>query len=263
MFDAFPRDDAVKQARHQWWEHHQGAEYLAANPIIIPTLPGLLRSCTREDSPFDQSEAVFSTLTIDRSSPDLFGVLPLELQLAILDHLGMKDIISLRLASHTIRQLPPTFFRRLLKDEMPWLWEVWCEMPVSHWAMTSAKFLKEQAKEKVDHEQELRILRKVIEEEMPELLPDWVQAEPEYAPKLEQSLVDAVPSLLPSEKTDWYAVYKCITANWNRLKGLQNRRRIWKDAEEWLNKVEKARNDGAIPDGRLLDADEHGVKYMV
>ena len=42
----------------------------------------------------------------------------------ILDNLGSKDIANLRLATPVFRQLPTIMFRRLLMEDMPWLFEV-------------------------------------------------------------------------------------------------------------------------------------------
>ena len=42
----------------------------------------------------------------------------------ILDYLGSKDIVKLRIATPVFRQLPMILFRRLLLEDMPWLFEV-------------------------------------------------------------------------------------------------------------------------------------------
>jgi len=41
----------------------------------------------------------------------------------ILDELSSKDIANLRLATPAYRQLNGILFRRLLLEDMPWLWE--------------------------------------------------------------------------------------------------------------------------------------------
>ena len=42
----------------------------------------------------------------------------------VLSHLSSKDIGNLRLASRTFQQLPNRLFFRLIRDELPWFWEI-------------------------------------------------------------------------------------------------------------------------------------------
>ena len=42
----------------------------------------------------------------------------------LLDKLSSKDIANLRLVSRAFRQLPKLLFMKLLREDMPWLWEV-------------------------------------------------------------------------------------------------------------------------------------------
>ena len=103
----------------------------------------------------------------------------------ILDHLASKDIANLRLASATFRALPYTLFRRLLFEDMPWLWEA-RDMPIG--------------------------------------------------------------------ETDWHDLYCTTKFCWLGLKGLQNRKRIWKDVETIVGKIEKYREEGDIR-GEEMDED--------
>ena len=48
----------------------------------------------------------------------------------ILEKLRSKDIANLRLASGAFQSLPMTLFRKLLLQDMPWMWEV-DEIPVA------------------------------------------------------------------------------------------------------------------------------------
>ncbi len=95
----------------------------------------------------------------------------------ILHHLGSKDIANLRLATPVFRQLPTILFRRLLLEDMPWLFEV---------------------------------------------------------------------KDLDVAKINWYDCYCRVKSNWKDLKGLQNRRRIWRDVEEIVRRIENYRNEGKI-----------------
>ena len=49
-------------------------------------------------------------------------------------------------------------------------------------------------------------------------------------------------------KTDWYKLYTMVKGCWQDLKGLKNRKRIWKDINEILDRIEKGREDGTITD---------------
>ena len=95
----------------------------------------------------------------------------------IVDYLPSKDIANLRLASATFRALPYSLFRRLLFEDMPWLWEA-RDMPIA--------------------------------------------------------------------ETDWHDLYCMTKFCWLGMKGLQNRRRIWKDVEEIVRRIERYRSEGKI-----------------
>ena len=57
---------------------------------------------------------------------------------------------------------------------------------------------------------------------------------------------------LPMAEVDWYKLYQTFKFCSSSLKGLQNRRRAWKDIEEIVRRVEryiidgKMGNDGAV-----------------
>jgi hypothetical protein len=86
---------------------------------------------------------------------------------------------------------------------------------------------------------------------MPWLLQDWCDAEPSYRDiVLKESSSPAEPPCLklPRANTDWYQLYHDITIHWDELKGLQNRRRIWKDVEEIISRITRYREAGRILD---------------
>ena len=47
-------------------------------------------------------------------------------------------------------------------------------------------------------------------------------------------------------KINWYDCYCRLKFNGKDLKGLQNRRRIWRDVEEIVRRIENYRNEGKI-----------------
>ena len=189
MYDEFkgeiPRTRGVILARQQSWHHEPGFEYLAANPVNLPGLPAMLKSSQSrfggssqkmfgpevEDAQIDEALEGFSA-----GSADPFRSIPTEITSMVLEYLSSKDIASLRLATRAFRQIPHLHFRRLLLEDMPWMWEV----------------------------EEIRT----------------------------------------GEVADWHQLYCAIKFDWAGFKGLQNRRRIWKDAEEIVSRIRKRRRIG-------------------
>jgi hypothetical protein len=51
---------------------------------------------------------------------------------------------------------------------------------------------------------------------------------------------------LPVGNTDWHRLYKMVKFCWQNLKGLHNRKRIWKDISEVITRMEKYRREGKI-----------------
>jgi hypothetical protein len=248
----FPRDPAVNRGRDQWWQHHPGDEWLAANPVFIPALLPILQAAKTEEI-IDPNQSILETRrhVPRRSSPthpscDPFRNTPQELKDKILSYLGSKDIANLRLASREFVQLPVSLWYRLLREEMPWLWEMWSDKRPSFWATTTQAAIKEQEEKRLEKRQEydaeIQQYRRVIREDMPELLDEWELAEPsfeDYAGPELQLESPVVADRLPQSKTNWYRLYRGITVNWKDLKGLQNRRRIWEDCEEIIRRIKK------------------------
>lgn len=173
-----PRDRAVMMGSQQWWHHEPGFEYLAANPVNIPGLPALLQTSLSKfggsskemsgpESEFFQTDETSDGFRADIADP--FRFVPAEVTNMVLEYLSLKDIASLRLATGAFQQIPHLLFRRLLLEDMPWMWEI---------------------------------------EEM-----------------------------MTGEIADWHQLYCAIKFDWAGLKGLQNRKRIWKDAEEIVRRI--------------------------
>ena len=189
MYDEFkgeiPRTRGVILARQQAWHHEPGFEYLAANPVNLPGLPAMLKS---SQSRFGGSSQMMSGPEVEDSqtdetskgartgSADPFRSLPTEITSMVLEYLSSTDIASLRLATRVFRQISHLQFRRLLLEDMPWMWEV----------------------------EEIRT----------------------------------------GEVADWHQLYCAIKFDWAGLKGLQNRKRIWNDAEAIVRRIRKYRRIG-------------------
>ena len=167
FFKEFPRAVEVRAAQEQWWEHHPGCEYLVANPIDVPGLQASIK-CNLRTYPPQEAWFGLEDEERDHHSPDGFQKLSVELRGMILNHLGSKDIASLRFVTPAFRCVPNTVFRRLVLEELPWVWEA---------------------------------------------------------------------DSLPVRQTNWYQFYCKARHLWTTFKGLQNRRRIWKDVEEIVYRI--------------------------
>ncbi|SPJ86895.1 uncharacterized protein FTOL_11920 [Fusarium torulosum] len=210
-FHSFPRHPDVKMAQEQWWQHNQGDEYLAANPCFVPGLESILSSTQHLQKVDKNYSGLTPTSILPKRTPmDPFSRLPAEIRLSILSLLAFKDIANLRLTSRVFLQLPQSLFHQLTIRNTPWLYEAWSSLPLSFWAITTPAEL----------------------EKHPELL---------RLPRPTTSVTS-----LDLTKTDWFHLQTEISRNWQHLLGLQNRRRIWKDCEEILDRVDLYRKQCKI-----------------
>jgi len=252
---SFPRDPDVTRSSEQWWEHLDGMEYLAANPLLIPGLAPILRSAIHMEASFTAEAGAFEVAKTvpDSDSSDPFITLPQELKFSILRFLHSRDIANLRFVSRAYRQLPIYVFRHLLEEEMPFLWEVWNDDDPYFWATVSPEGLKEDAAAREKIREEGESIRAVITRDLPELndtiteaVQEILDARPDPIMYHYTKALEKVVCGLPRENTNWYEVYVGIArAN---LKGLRNRKRIWKDLEEIITRIKKYRDEGRIVD---------------
>ncbi|THC96688.1 hypothetical protein EYZ11_003843 [Aspergillus tanneri] len=239
-FHGFPRTRDVLDGREQWWRHNHGHEYLAANPLYVPNLERLLFAAvnledgdfTPDTGAFDLSRRIWPTETPSQARPaDPLASLPLELRLLIVGFLGSRDIANLRLASRAFEQLPVSLWYRLVRDEMPWLWEAWDETECIHvpsiWTSVTGTDVQMFFTRRQRYASALSDMCKEInvEDAVDSLLPM-----PMTAPRQLR---------LPREQTNWYQVYTQIKRHWGQLKGLQNRQRIWRDVEGIMTLIQK------------------------
>lgn len=73
---------------------------------------------------YSSSDIVFETVKSKDGALDPFTPIPPEIRFMVLNSLSRRDTANLRLASPAFVQLPQTYFRRLISIEMPWVWEV-------------------------------------------------------------------------------------------------------------------------------------------
>lgn len=228
-----------------------GNEYLVANPVLIPALRPIIIAVLSvgpdfevEGSPFPPRRAA------GQAQVDAFSKLPRELAYDIVGYLGSRDIAALRLVSRAFTHLPTTLWRRLLLDEMPWLYEVWSSDPTPYqWVTADYDELRirlmEHTRAMMARVRDLPGQRDVIREEMPEIYNEWAAdaygfaLPPPQRCETEEEAWALRPVSLPYGRTDWYLLYIEIKRNWGRLRGLRNRERIWESVQHIVEKIRK------------------------
>jgi hypothetical protein len=118
-FVDFDERKDVILVREQQHRHVPGTEYLATNPIEVPELTSFL-----ETLPERSSDIIFSPLVASASAQDHFQTLSPELCAMLLEMLRSQDVTNLRLSSKRFSQLPQTYFKHLIEQDMPWVWEL-------------------------------------------------------------------------------------------------------------------------------------------
>lgn len=231
-FWSFPRAQDVERAREQWWHHESGSEYLVANPIYVPGLPAILLGTIKDDERSFQSgmNRYTSSHTIQL---DLLSSLPREVRLLIIDHLSSSDIAHLSLASRTFTDLPNSVWYKLVRKEMPWLWEAWEESECTHTPLLWTKVST--AEVKFISNARNHYSRILVEDSY------MVRSDAEKAGASRYPLPMEMPEVkqLSRVDTNWRRVFTQIRLDWDKLKGLQNRRRIWTDVEEIVRRIRK------------------------
>lgn len=53
---------------------------------------------------------------------------------------------------------------------------------------------------------------------------------------------------MPKGQMDWFKLYNIVKGCWQNMKGLQNRKRVWRDVNEIVRRIEKLREEGNIVD---------------
>lgn len=118
-FEGFEDRTDVRLVLWQYYRAIPGTEYLASHPVDVPQLRQLIADCV-----VGSGDVVFQTLPHKEPVRDPFQSLSPELRAMLLDFLGPKDVANLRLSSKSFTQLPQTFFKNLIRREMPWVWEL-------------------------------------------------------------------------------------------------------------------------------------------
>lgn len=239
--DGPPRDPAVNRGRDQWWNHRSGDAWITANPVLIPSLRSFLQ--------YSWSLGSADYAQMQPSPNDPFLKLPRELSDTILDLLSPLDRARLRLAS-CATYLPLSHWKGLLKEDMPWLWELWDNVEPCFWATVSLPTLFAEMNRRAEIERHTLEEASVVDEELPEIYEAWRRDQPwpETSGATLRSMLSTKQSAitLPTAHPNWCRVYHEIMTHADELHGLRNRQRIWTDVEEILRRIQKHRDEGKI-----------------
>ena len=253
----FSMDPNVKRASRTSWQHHSGSEYLAANPIYIPGLTSVLEAASKVGESFSSRNSAFESLPprkpqerINTEDEDSFLRLPQEIREHIVDYLSSDEIAALRLVSRAFHHLPISLWYKLLRREMPWLWEVHSSHIPSFWTALEVLDWKREAKEREKFYEDRTRRRNIVIDELPEALEAWEKDQPRFvgsdAKGIAEKEAQSVGCMSQREGTNWYELYKGVGKA--ALKGLRNRKRIWRDVESVVQTIDSLREEGVIFD---------------
>lgn len=201
-FRQIVRDAAVKRGLDRWWCHHPGDEYLVANPCSIPKLQSIILQAKigNTSAPTYADDTTTTAVDLTEDSNDVFQKLPYDIKCNIVVHLSFTDLRNLNGMTGAFRGLHQSAYHEMVLREIPWLWEAWSSLPVAPWATTTEKRLK-------------------------------AGEEPRAVPMEPLSL---------NGGTDWEALGLRVERAGDAVLGLRNRRRIWNDCQQILDKIEGA-----------------------
>ncbi|KAL2864794.1 uncharacterized protein BJX67DRAFT_199286 [Aspergillus lucknowensis] len=223
----------VLAGKEQYWVHNRGHEYLAANPIFIPALRPILKAaiCNGPEFCVDGGTLSRDAFPDSAAATDPFLRFPAEILQIITDKLDARDIARLQRASYAFARLPVSLWHKLILKDMPWLYEAWSsDTTPYHWATVIAQDAMEEKNAFEKWHREWVRQCETVQQHMPDAYEAWLENRPgwqwpEHPERRE--LLKLSPVKLPYQKTDWHRLYWDISTNWDQLKGLQNRARIW------------------------------------
>jgi hypothetical protein len=213
-------------------ECRQGTEYLVARPLHLTALDGMIAD-HMSDGP---QGVVFQPPQSTMSNRDTFLSLSRELQDILLRHLDISDVAKLRLSSRCFVQLPQSYFRHLVHTQMPWVWEVSAlACMVVDWHRLWKRLALSDGGSGLDEKE------RAFEVESFEIQKDEcifaiaAKKDMEYPDSSEDDALDARHRQRIAEAKE--------SGRWNlkrpltEIKGLRNRRRIWKAVEQVQDKI--------------------------
>ncbi|KAL5042866.1 hypothetical protein BDW71DRAFT_132314 [Aspergillus fruticulosus] len=182
--------------------------YTVTNPFFVPRLLELIDKAANANSNSNTTPAPSEAPpALKRTThKDPFTALPPEVRSMILTHLPSKAIHNLRFVSSSFEHLPNSLWKRILQEDMPWVWEVWSSDPPHFWATVSQQDIEKHRKEDSVPGHTIDVQARISN-------PPWAWKIP------------------PHNTTDWHMLYEDIKRETREIRGLRNRRRIWRNLE--------------------------------
>lgn len=228
-------------SRGVYWEHRPGSEFSAANPLEVEYLEKILtgavkagrkaRNLQRMESDSTDEQATATAMTADASHGgparrrNCLQGLPQDVRLKIIENLDMTDVKSLRLVSKGFEHQPDEVWCRMLREDMPWLFEAWDAWSFPEHTRSIWTWLT------VGH---LSYLENYAKRESPieygGLIKDFLYpSNSRGRDQVRDRPIEKCQFRLPTDKDEinWRIIYTSIKRYWYRLKGLRNRKRIW------------------------------------
>ena len=235
-----PKGEAFKRGTGQWWEHVPGDEWLVANPCFLVNLPRILAE--------SQSLSVPDGALLSTQPRNIFTRVPTEIKDRILENLDVLDVAHAGLAILELHNEGQTLLGKRLPIDMPHLWELWCALPYSEWTGVTEVELAalDQAWQREEERRET-VVRILLEEGHGEVAAacDEYWSTGGLDEQREQFMGPAIkekPAItIDPNATDLIRLVIALdkATEEGKLKGLQNRERIWKDCNFLLDKIEE------------------------
>lgn len=256
-FERIPRDEAVSKADEQWWSYNAGDEWLAANPCLVPNLKRILEAVTTE-AQTRQTTARQPGFQQDARNTlvSSFANLPTDVLKVMLDHLSAIDLANLSLAMPSLDDLISPLIRSALIDDYPYLWELWCDARYPEdvgMNGVDVRLFQEATEPKSEEAQRIdAILREEGFDDLADvILDEHHRLEAEAIHELQRSVMTNEAECVQGKEVDYVhlalALHEALSND--RLKGLRNRARIWKDCSWILEDIERLKEEGKL----LLD----------
>ena len=270
LFKRHLSESVLGPARQSYWRHIPGDEFLAANPCFVPMLDRILDQVSHD------SEGTSAVEPSALRPVDNFSLLPLEVLFQIILQLDFIDILNLRLSSRKVCQVPQSFFRDFVIATYPWLWEAWSSLDYSFWANKTSHELSTRAEEFKAQRDLTGLLIPIVQKHAERLrkrsngtydsemtIATLKQKLVEHGERMSKSNRLPVPApRIHAYEINWFKLCVGIQSNWDQLRGLRNRERIWIDCNKILDELELHVREGLIEPNVPFDLAADGLRLV-
>ncbi|KAF5533012.1 hypothetical protein FMEXI_12095 [Fusarium mexicanum] len=270
--DVSPHTEVAQGRKHceDPWSHHTGSEWLAANPVEVPGLNDLLKTCFGSNMPND----------ISLPSQARLLTLPTEIIFQLLSLLPASDLSAVAWTCRALRSHTQPLFKVCIMRDMDWFWELMegAQYPASpDWPATwdpcfppglsipelplgleHENVEKELWAQIMADDPEMEALEKTakaINDLRRETIYGPYRASKEASLREWEEFRDNVESwvrYLPTSETrraeriDWVRVWQLFHPTTTPLAGARNRARIWGDCNRIVNYNNRLREQGEM-----------------